>query len=386
MLNRHLLRIKVMQCLYALKQNLEANKHVAIKHLEEVYAVDLNTMEPEDPLVAKTKLKKALRIFSKVYNETNLILEEVDQTMSEVIMKAVNSYQDLGRKDKSFFEKSIYKELKVISTEYYKILNLLILWSEVENDLIKEKKRVSKGYTSYPKFHGNRLLKILIDNPLYQEEITKDNSTIWNPEIVRPWFKEIVKVDEEYKKYTKKENLSFAEEKEFINYIIKKVVFSHEAIQGYMENEDLRWVENSKIVKSMVLKTFKKLDDDSESLELIEPSQNWEDDRDFVNKIYTKTLAEEDSYEDLIEKHAKNWAIDRLAETDRVIIKMAISEMIHCPSIPVKVTINEYIELSKKYSTPKSKQFINGVLDMIAKELVANGKIKKSGRGLIDNK
>ena len=102
--------------------------------------------------------------------------------------------------------------------------------------------------------------------------------------------------------------------------------------------------------------------------------------------MYDDTLDEEDQYEELIDEKAKNWDIERIATTDRILLKMAIQEMVNFPSIPVKVTINEYIEISKKYSTPKSKQFVNGVLDVIAVDLQKEGVIRKSGRGLIDNK
>ena len=94
----------------------------------------------------------------------------------------------------------------------------------------------------------------------------------------------------------------------------------------------------------------------------------------------------EEKYESLIAEKTKNWDIERIAATDKIIMEMAIAEMINFPSIPVKVTINEYIEVAKRYSTPKSKVFINGILDVIAGELENTGVIRKSGRGLIDNK
>jgi N utilization substance protein B len=95
---------------------------------------------------------------------------------------------------------------------------------------------------------------------------------------------------------------------------------------------------------------------------------------------------EGEKYEVLIANKSKNWDLDRISDTDKILLLMAIQEMINFPGIPLKVTINEYIEVSKKYSTPKSKQFINGVLDVIAVDLQKEGVIKKSGRGLIDNK
>jgi N utilization substance protein B len=102
--------------------------------------------------------------------------------------------------------------------------------------------------------------------------------------------------------------------------------------------------------------------------------------------LYDKTIAGDIELEQIVTDKVRNWDIERVAVLDRVILKLAISEMIHFPSIPVKVTINEYIELSKLYSTPKSKQFINGILDSASAELIKSGRVRKSGRGLIDNK
>ena len=113
---------------------------------------------------------------------------------------------------------------------------------------------------------------------------------------------------------------------------------------------------------------------------------DWEDDLIFMNTLFEKTTQIEKSNKDLIANNTKNWEVDRLPLTDRVILEMAITELINFPAIPVKVTINEFIELTKHYSTPKSAKFVNGILDVIAKELLTSGAVKKSGRGLIDNK
>ena len=113
---------------------------------------------------------------------------------------------------------------------------------------------------------------------------------------------------------------------------------------------------------------------------------NWEEDKEFFENIFNFTIANDVSNKALIAEKTKNWDIERLAFTDKVILSMALAEMMHFPSIPVKVTINEYIDISKTYSTPKSKQFVNGLLDVMAKELIDNGQIRKSGRGLLDNK
>jgi N utilization substance protein B len=128
------------------------------------------------------------------------------------------------------------------------------------------------------------------------------------------------------------------------------------------------------------------LTDNSQAEPLPEIAMNWEEDKEFFENIFNFTIANDVSSKVLIAEKTKNWDIERLAFTDKVIISMALAEMIHFPSIPVKVTINEYIDISKTYSTPKSKQFVNGLLDVLAKELTDKGQIRKSGRGLLDNK
>jgi len=153
-----------------------------------------------------------------------------------------------------------------------------------------------------------------------------------------------------------------------------------------MEQHDLYWSENKAILKSLVQKTLKGIQPGEADFELAVLSYNWEEDREFFERIFDLTSKHGAEYEELIAAKTSNWDIERLSDTDRILLLMAIQEFVNFPEIPVKVTINEYIEVSKRYSTPKSKQFINGVLDVIAVDLHKKGAIKKSGRGLIPTK
>ncbi|MEZ7971355.1 MAG: transcription antitermination factor NusB, partial [Cyclobacteriaceae bacterium] len=172
---------------------------------------------------------------------------------------------------------------------------------------------------------------------------------------------------------------------ECVQYLYKKVIFKSEIIGAYFDQNDLRWNENKPIIRSMVLKTLKHLDFEN-PLELQPLSHNEDEDFDYFETLFSETMSREYELETIISKRAKNWDASRMAMTDLVILKMALAEMMTFPSIPIKVTINEYIEISKNYSTPRSKQFVNGILDVLANELSSEGIIKKSGRGLIDNK
>lgn len=140
-------------------------------------------------------------------------------------------------------------------------------------------------------------------------------------------------------------------------------------------------------MKALVEKTIKSYDPEtSKELTLHTLSLNWDEDKEFIEVLFNTGIDIPAAYKELIANNTRNWEVDRLPLTDRIILEMAIAELISFPNIPVKVTINEYIELAKNYSTPKSRQFVNGILDVIAKEMVDSGAIKKSGRGLIDNK
>ena len=156
----------------------------------------------------------------------------------------------------------------------------------------------------------------------------------------------------------------------------------------YMEARDLNWEEHRAIIRSMVQKSLKALEEGmaADGLELAPLSPQWDEDRPFMEALYDATLDLDGQFDEVISKKAKNWDIERIALFDKVILNMAITEMVTFSSIPVKVSINEFIEISKLYSTPKSKQFVNGVLDGAADELTSQGRIRKSGRGLMDNK
>jgi N utilization substance protein B len=137
----------------------------------------------------------------------------------------------------------------------------------------------------------------------------------------------------------------------------------------------------------MMIKTFKEVTEEHfAQVRLFSISRNWDDDRDFFIRLFDAALENEKEFDDIITIKSKKWAYERIADLDKIMLHLAIAEMIVFSSIPIKVTINEFVDISKEYSTPKSGQFINGMLDVIATDLEAQGRIRKSGRGLIDNK
>lgn len=235
------------------------------------------------------------------------------------------------------------------------------------------------------KLKQNKLVEALALNKHIEAARIKKNIS-WKEGEIASIYRDIVRPDKEYREYLMKPS-EFETDKVFVLYLLKTLIFKSKIVDGFFEEGDIYWTEDKSIIKSLVVKTLKEIEEDKpEDFELLEISGNWEEDQEFYRELYDRTVAGEEELEKLVEDKIKNWDIERLAATDKIILKLAIGEMIHFPSIPVKVTINEYIEISKEYSTPKSKQFVNGVLDKVSEELVKSGVIKKSGRGLIDNK
>ncbi len=208
-------------------------------------------------------------------------------------------------------------------------------------------------------------------------------------EMVRKIFLEI-KDSEDYKTYMNSGKSSYLEDKKFIARIFKAFVADSESLGSFYEEMDIYWADDLDVANSLVLKIingFKETHHELEPLpELysVEGKDDPEEDKKFLIQLYRKTIVKSKEFDKIIEEKASNWDLDRIAIMDIILIKMAMAEFIEFPSIPVKVTMNEYIELSKYYSTPKSRVFINGILDNMIADLKKDNKIFKTGRGLIE--
>ncbi len=158
-------------------------------------------------------------------------------------------------------------------------------------------------------------------------------------------------------------------------------------LQDLFQELDYNWEENGKVVQNMISKTLKTMDlPTPTNFELVELSANWEEDKEFFLELFRCTAEYMPEAEAQLTAKTKNWDFSRMVGIDRLIMQMAIAEMVNFTSIPIKATLNEYLEIAKIYSTPRSKEFINGLLDQVSQSMVAEGLIRKSGRGLIDNK
>jgi N utilization substance protein B len=379
MLNRRSLRIKVMQSLFALQQCKDASYELCLEQIGETFSPDLNSMEVQDKALLSQQKKQATKVFENAFEAGELSAQDEDPKIQKALDAAFKFYKTTVKKDTDFFKKNLVTDVEGIYDIYVSILSLIGAFADMaEAD--------KKG--SHKNFLNNSWVKALRDS----EELKKESLRLgrhWQnkADVTRQWFKDVVRQDNEYLTSLDRKTPTTDDQKKLINHLFKKVIFGKTVIHDYFEAEVLRWTEDKEIVKALVEKTIKSYEPDSKQpLTLHTLSLNWEEDKDFIETLFQTAITLSSKHHALIANNTRNWEVDRLPLTDRIILEMAIAELISFPNIPVKVTINEYIELAKNYSTPKSRQFINGILDVISKELKDSGDIKKSGRGLIDNK
>lgn len=232
------------------------------------------------------------------------------------------------------------------------------------------------------KFIDNKVIAAIAQSVSVEGYIELNSLNNWeeNNEYVKIIFEELLKSDL-YKNYLASEENSFKLDKAFIVGFFKEIIAPNEKLAEYYEDTLISWVDDIPFVNTWVVKTLSK--QKANGLFVLGSLYKDKDDEDFVSDLFRKTVLKQAEYEKDIAEKTPNWETDRIAEIDMILIKMSITEFINFPSIPTRVTINEYIEISKDYSTAKSSYFINGVLDKISKEFVANKKIVKIGRGLL---
>ena len=397
MLNRRLLRIKVMQSLYSYHQAVGADLLLAQDRIAAAFEPDLTAKEAPDRRMLEGQRKMGEAQLRDWYRTGNTPEKTDDKAVDQAVTDAINSFQNQVKKDGEFYGGQLLVGAESIHDQYLHLLNLpAALLGVLEEEQGREERRrlgPREDALDATRMHQNKTIAKLMANEQLQTQTIR-RKLAWEGteelEALRAAWEEM-KTDETLRAYLTGKNIDQPEmdydtDLEILRHLYKDFVFKGEALPRQLESDDLNWEENRPIVRNLVLKTLKMLPFAAEpTQELMNLSANWADDREFAETLYQQTLIEDDKMEKLIAGSVQNWDVDRVALLDKIILKMALTEMQLFRGIPVKVTINEYIEISKLYSTPKSKQFINGILDKLAQDLAASGDIRKSGRGLLDN-
>ena len=280
--------------------------------------------------------------------------------------------------------------LHSVDLMYDLYLYLLLTFQEVRNaSLLKMDDRAKKMRPSFDDLNPNRRF---VDNPLIAkiiasdefQDVCKRRNVNWSSderqEIFRKLFIEIEK-SEVYFENMESLGDDFSSVKNFLVQLFRSEIANASLIYSFFEEEEISWMDDIDLACSMVIKTLK-MSSESGDFEYLPLYKENDDEKDFIQTLLKQTVSLDTESEKLIEDLADNWELDRIAKMDVLLLKMAFAELQSFESIPTKVTINEYLEISKYYSTPKSNVFINGILDKSLKKLTKDKKIIKKGRGL----
>ncbi len=385
MVNRRLLRIKAMKAIYAFKQTERSYYELAIDYLEGYFKPDLNSMKPQNLTQLEGLKKLAIIEFEEFFSEkTDDNDIEMPLEAREATQKALKFYQEKCSAERNRLSKNVVAEVENLYTRYLQLLLLINHLAEIaKND--EESRMLKNDLINYSKLSKNKVIVALNESQEFDKQRIRNNAD-WTTDdliLVQQFYQDVLRIDKTFKEYCIKTTHSTEDDIQIIAYIYKNLIFKGILIKDHFEERDINWAENSAVLRSLVLKTIEINDS---KIELQKLAYNWEDDKRFFYELFKKTMDNDAVNEKEILVKVKNWEDDRVALLDLIIMKMALTEMVFFPSIPVKVTINEYIELAKSFSTPQSGKFVNGILDYFAIGWQASGKIKKSGRGLIDNK
>lgn len=302
-------------------------------------------------------------------------------------MQVIYAFQQSEIKDTKLQEKNLLASIDKVYEMYISLLALIVdvaQYAEVDAiDRANKHLPTTEDLNANLKILENRFLKLLLDNDAYLNSVKKYKIS-WNfdPELARSLFMTL-KNSEEYKAYLQKTDDDLHSDKDIIKFIFKKVILKSTLAEQALEEKHINWQVDKDVLQAMIAKTLKNFSSESGEQKLAQVSANWIEDKEFILDLYQKTIANDASFQQMIVDKTKNWEADRIAMMDVILMKMALAELIYFSSIPINVTINEYLEIAKEFSTPKSNSFINGILDKIVGDLKAQGKIRKYGRGLL---
>ena len=310
-------------------------RHIRSKVLQTIYAMSQNQSDQLD-----------------IYNR--YLLSSIEN-IRELYLVMLSTLTELHQSEKEFLELSAKKYL---ATEEERNPNTKFVDNAILN-MLTESESLGRWMEEFRINHFNV-------NEHYIKELLSD-----------------IKNSELYRDYMGEETQDFKDDKQFVIELFVDFIAPNEKIYAFLEDNKMSWIDDIPVVNTEILRQLEGLKSTKDRIKIGRVFKN-EEDRDFAEQLFKKTVLNADVFVKEYEDKTRNWELDRLAEIDGIILNMAVCELQKFPSIPVKVTINEYLELAKDYSTPKSSIFINGILDSLVKEYKNENKLNKIGRGLIE--
>lgn len=303
------------------------------------------------------------------------------------VMQSIYAMHQNGSDNLEKEEKFLFHSIENVQDLYLIMLSSLVEIRNKEIDFLEKssKKHLATAEERNPnqKFVNNGILKLLAENHSLNTALEKRKINNWsqNDDYILIMLDE-VKQSELYEAYIATRRNDFEEDRQFAIDMFMELIAPNEKLYDYLEDHKLTWVDDIPLVNTQIIKQLKQIKSDTDEFSVPKLYKD-EEDKDFARDLFRKTVLNEPELAKEYVDKTPNWDTERIAEIDTIILKMAICEFTKFPSIPVKVTINEYLEIAKEYSTPKSSIFINGILDNLVKEFQAANKLNKAGRGLM---
>ena len=383
MVNRRLLRVKAFQQMYAFWTQERAQHQLAFDGLQTIFLPDLSLMVAKEEQTPRLEgLRKLAEIQLTEFFQGIPTEESIPQESLDAAQSVYRVYQNNVAKIARDMRKSMVVEVESIYKQYLKLLFYLQNLPTIGQ--WDEQRRLLESPIKTSQIANNKVLAIL---PKWKDlqQAFEAYQIGWSEDeenLLKKLFLEGILPDESFVAYLPEAGKDVLQDLEMVKYLLKNYLLKHPAMTEYFEEKDLNWHVNKDVVKSLSTKTFKV--EALEDLSLQPLALQWDEDKKFFEELFDYCVAEDKQLTEWVNEQTKNWDSERLATSDLIILKMAVAEMIKFASIPVKVSINEYIEVAKNYSTPKSGPFINGILDVVSIKLISEKIIQKSGRGLID--
>lgn len=302
------------------------------------------------------------------------------------VLQSIYAFHQTEHPDIEKQEKFLLYSLDQMHDLYILMLQSMVAMRDhAESYLLKsQQKHLATDSEKNPsrRFVDNKAIALIAENNQLQEILKKKKLNYWkeDDEYIAILFNDLLTKDW-YKSYLLETDNTLKQDRKFLVKVYKEVIAPNAKLYDYIEDRRLTWVDDFPIVNTSIAKALGKINAENSAAIVPELYKN-DDDREYAIQLFRKVILNEEKLSGKIDGKTPNWDKDRIAEIDFIILKMGIAEFLFFPSIPIRVTINEYLEISKEYSTPKSSIFINGILDKLVKEFSENKTLNKIGRGL----
>lgn len=289
------------------------------------------------------------------------------------VLQIIYAYYQNGNKDLKTAEKELLFSLQKSYDLYHCFFLLLIDVTNLQERILDNRRHkympTEEEMNPNTRLIDNRFIAQLKENKQLQEQIAINGLSWSNDADFVKDVLDLILTSDIYREYLENKEDSYEVDKEFWRQVFKKIICTNEMIEEYLQDKSIYWNDDIEIVETFTLKTIKKFEEKNGANQPLLPMFKDEEDREFASLLFRKTLMNGVEYRERISQHMKNWEAERTANIDLLIMQVALAEITTFPSIPVNVTLNEFIDIAKYYSTPKSGTFINGILDSIVTEL-----------------